>query len=223
MKASDVYKLVSSRLQDLASPQRWPWTAPATDADVSLQVFLNNALLTLALQRPDATAVTKDFTLVAGPLQSLGATDLFLLDCLYTLDSDDAPERVITRINKQDIDGYSLSWPVTDGDIYNWAYERIETPRQFWVIPGAVADKKIKVIMSEYPVSVTLPTTELVITPLYLPALAEMVLYQVFASDTEDANWQKAMGCLQTAAQIMGVKIDIDANAPLKTKKSEGV
>ncbi len=221
MKAKDVYALVSSRIQDLKEDRRWPWETPADDEAVSLERFLNNAMLTVAVQRPDATSTIKNFTLAAGPLQTLGATDLALLDCLYTLDSSDNPANVVTRINRQEMDAFSLSWPSASGGIYHWAYERIESPRNFWVLPGATAGDKIKVVMSEYPVTVSDPGDDLNITFLYQPALAELVLYQVLASDTDDTNWQNAQGCLQAAAQVMGIKLDSDINIPLKTRRSE--
>lgn len=222
MKAKDIYKLVSSRLQDLRLPdRRWPWEAPASDSEPSLQDFLNSAMLAVALQRPDATAAIKDLTLVKGSLQALGEGDLFLLDCLYALDANNDPVQAITRIDRREMDALSLSWIGGASAIHHWSYERAVNPRSFWVISGAEAGDRIRASVSEYPVKVVSPETELNISPLYQPALAEMVLYQVFASDTGDTDWQKAGACLEAAARIMGVKLQMDVSAPVKTGRSE--
>jgi hypothetical protein len=222
MKAKDIYYLVSARLMDLVDPQRWPWTTPSSEKDVSLEAYLNNALLAVVAQRPDATANVKDLTLVAGVLQELEAEDLTLIDILFALDNTNKPVRTLTRINKQEIDLFTIGWGITEGDIYHWAYEDLITPRKFWVIPGAALGDKIRVVTSIKPVEVSDPEDELLIPLTYKPALVEMILYQVFASDTDDANWQQAVGCLQNYAQIMGMKFQVETNIPFQTKKSEG-
>lgn len=222
MQAKDIYALVSQRLQDMDDPRRWPWDAPADDNEVSLQRFLNAALLLVATQRPDATATTKDLTLVAGGIQELAADDLFLLDCLYVLDDSDDPLRSVTRIDRRDIDTFNTGWMLSSGDIWHWAYDRTENPRHFWVIGPATAGQKIKAVVGERPVTVSAKDDELNISPLYQLALSELVLYQVFASDTSDTNYQKGMAALENFAQVMGIKLRADLMAPFKPGEKDG-
>ena len=220
MQAKDIYAVVSSRLQDMMDPRRWPWESSG-DNKVNLERFLDNATLSVVSQRPDATASIKTITLSEGSLQTLSVGDLFLLDCLYFLD-EGKPVHSLTRINRADIDAYSLNWPSKDSAIYHWAYERAVNPRNYWVVSGAKAGDKIMASVSKKPTVVTSPTTKLNLTPTYQPALVEAVLYQVFASDTSDTNYQKAMGCLETFARILGVKFETDVKAPFITRRSEG-
>ncbi|MFP4629423.1 MAG: DUF6682 family protein [Desulfohalobiaceae bacterium] len=220
MQAKDIYALVSQRLQDMQEPRRWPWE-DAGDTEVSLQRFLNNALLLVALQRPDSTSVIKPFTLQTGALQELGSDDLFLLECPYLLDDDDKPKRSLTRIDRQDLESHRNSWFSEDGDIWHWAYERTENAKHFWVVSGAKDGQKVQTIMSERPDKVADPTDELQISATYQPALAEAVLYQIFASDTSDTNYQKAMHALENFAQVLNIKLNADLFAPVGSRRRQ--
>jgi len=223
MQADDIYAVVSSRLQDMTAVRRWPWDSPNTDHELSLERFINKGLLTIALQRPDATAEVKDFTLVQDLKQELAGTDLALIDCYFFMDEHGAIQNAVTRIERKDLDAYSPYWVTKEGNVYHWVYDRLQNPRSFFVIPKPdKADQQLKALVSKVPTYVTSPATILSISDLYAPALIELVLYQVFASDTDDANWQKAMGCMQVAAEIMGIKLETDITQPMKSMHDRG-
>ena len=225
MKAKDVYKTVSSRLQDLSEPRRWPWDAPFGDADPSLQVFLNNALLNVALHRPDSTAKSEIKTLVQGHMQTLGSDDLSLLECVRYMDEDEKPIRAVTRIERSEMDAYLVDWYSENGEndgIWNWAYDRMTNPFIYWVYPGAKEGAKLETVVSKRPIKVEGLNSELEISELFKSALDAWVLFEVMASDTSDANWNKASQYLQTFGQILGVKMEIDMSFPVRVRNSEG-
>lgn len=223
MQAQDVYKTVSARLQDLKITRRWSWEAPSTSEDASLQDFLNNALLNVVLQRPDASSVVKTHICVEGCKQALTSDDLCLLDCIYSLDENGDPDTVLTLIDRKDLDIYNSSWYQSkDSAPYHWAYDRLNAPRIFWVYPGCATGDSLLVNVSEKPTTISAPTTTISIPDLYKPALDAWVLYEVLASDTDDANWQKATQYQQTFYQILGVKLQTDMTNPINLRKNEG-
>ncbi|MEG1610982.1 MAG: DUF6682 family protein, partial [Bilophila sp.] len=67
MQAADVLRLVSGALQDLepGTEARWTWTGGASDT-VGLLDFLNAAVRTVVMHRPDLSAVTESIQLTSG-------------------------------------------------------------------------------------------------------------------------------------------------------------
>lgn len=226
MKAKDVYRTVSSRLQDLHEPRRWPWPSPPTENDPSLQTFLNNGLLSVALHRPDSTAVSDIKTLSVGHMQYLDEGDLSLLECVRFMDVDENPIRAVTRIDRSEMDAYLVDWYAENGDsdgVWNWAYDKLTNPLIYWVYPGGRIGDKLEVVVSKRPAIIDDPDEDLEISDLFKSALDAWVLFEVMASDTSDANWQKASQYLQTFGQILGVKMEIDMSFPVRLRNSEGV
>lgn len=226
MIAQDVYKTVSSRIQDLTTPRRWPWDDPATTEDPSLQDFLNNALLNVALQRPDATATLVEATLIAGPRQTLASDELSLLECIEFISADESVKRAVTRIDRSEMDAFLVDWysEETDSDgVWNWAYEKLSNPLVYWVSPGAAAGDKMKQVVSKRPVKVTSAADDLEISELFKPALDAWVLYELLSSDTDEFNPQKAMHFHQSFYQILGVKIQADMAFPVKVREGSNV
>ena len=72
MQAAEILRLVSGALQDLEpeTDARWKWTGGASDA-VGLLDFLNAAIRTIVMLRPDATAITESIRLESGMRQRI--------------------------------------------------------------------------------------------------------------------------------------------------------
>lgn len=222
MQAKDVYKTVSSRIQDLSLERRWPWEAPISDVTPSLQDFLNNALYNIVMQRPDATSTFLEKTLVDGARQSLADDELSLFECVRFISADGLITRAITRIDRSEMDAFMSDWYSEDDDtgVWHWAYEKRHEPKVFWVFPKAVAGGKVEVIVSRLPTLITSPNDTITIPEIYKGALDAWILYEILMGDTEDYNPNKAMHFYESFFQILGVKLSIDRSYP--AKRSEG-
>lgn len=230
MKAKDVYKIVSSRIQDLMPNRRWQWENPADDNTPSLQDFLNNALLNVVLHRPDSNPYIKSHTLTKGPMQMLEEDDLTLLECIRNIKPGGKYGRAVTRIDRSEMDSFFVDWYEDDENfefdgVWNWAYERLTNPLVFWVNPWPLQDgtgNRLEMVVSRKPALITSPDDDITISPLFKSALESWMLFEIMASDTSESNWKKALQYFQSFGQVLGVKMKVDMGYPIKISQNEG-
>ncbi|MDK2957816.1 MAG: hypothetical protein PWQ57_3314 [Desulfovibrionales bacterium] len=231
MLASEIFLLVSGKLQDLrnGTADRWPWER--SPGVLSLVDLFNNAVNNIALNRPDATAVTESIRLQAGASQSIpdtathGASKnaLCLLDLVQNMGSDGAtPGAPIFRVSRDAMS--TFDWSAAGTTVYNFAYDKMTNPEIYWVSPAikAGATVYVQATYSAVPTQITVPADAVPIPDTFSVPIMHWMLYEVFAGDNSDADFAKAQHHLTAFYQALGVKLKADLFFPVQVRQMEG-
>ena len=224
MLASEIFLLVSAKLQDLgvATGERWPWEIAA--GKLSLTDLFNSAVRQIALNRPDATAITESIKLQAGVMQAIpdpeihtGASKkaLRLIEVIQNMGSDGTtPGEPIFLTSKDAMRAFD--WLTTDTEVENYAYDAKENPQVFWVYPGVKTGEDVYVSMtySAEPTAITGSTGALPVPETFAGPIMHWILYEIFSGDNSDANFAKAQHHISAFYQALGVKLKADLFYP---------
>jgi hypothetical protein len=172
--------------------------------------YLNAAIRSLVLARPDAGAVTESVQLSAGIKQSLAADSLRLLDISRNMGTDGLTAgKIITPADRKHINYSNLLWPADSGEtaIDNFSYDK-DTPLIFYVTPPVHASTAVYVEMttSQLPTAVTATSSELGVNDIFFDPLVQYMLYKAFVADDEDVEFQKGMTFLQNFFNLLQVE-----------------
>jgi hypothetical protein len=217
MRVADVLRLVSGTLQDLeeGTEARWKWEGGADDA-VGLIDFFNSATMTVVLQRPDATAVTKSERLEPGMRQRIPKEALMLVELVRNMGEDgETPGPAIAPV----IPDILLAWGVagrTGKTIDNFAYDRSTNPQIYYVYPCVpeCPDVYVELTYSAVPRTVENPEDALPVSDNYAPAIFHHMLASILSGDSESSNFSKAQYHMQMFRQVLGIKSQVDAAWP---------
>jgi hypothetical protein len=224
MLVSDIFLLVSGTLQDLSSARRWPWEATADR--VSLVNLINGAIREVALNRPDATAVTESVRLEVGSRQVIpnrathGATRdaLSLLELIQNTGADGmSPGEPCFLVTRSSMSAYD--WTVTGTEVDNYAYDKLLNPQVFYVSPSLSERVYVEATYSAAPPTVTTPSDALPLPDTFAGPLQHWMLYQIYAGDNSDANLARAQHHATAFYQSLGVKLKADLFFPVQVKK----
>jgi hypothetical protein len=208
-------------LQDLRTTKRWPWdNAVATSP--SLLTFLNIAVLEIANQRPDATAVTAKIKLESGYKQSIPAAAASLIDILYSYKANGSMGGSVCQAKRTELQNIVNSLkPSVEIDSY--AYDKMDNPRVFYVCPSALlgSDAYVEMTYSATPVLATAHTEPFALPDQYAPAAVHWILYSIYSGDNEDTDIVRAQSHYEAFYQSLGIKIAIDKMYPSKPKAGE--
>lgn len=232
--AADVLRLVSGALQDLEPgvESRWPWEG-GDDERIGLIDFLNAGLRAIAMQRPDALAVTESIRLEPGMRQRLPGKRLHrathdatgFCELVRNMGEDGhTPGRAITSVHPE----IMLTWADharPSHCVDNFAYDRATNGQVYYVFPPVPTDRDVYVEATYYfaPPVITAPDQCLHIQECYADALVHYMLAAVMAGDNEAAAAQGNLAAYhwQMFAQSMGTKAQVDTTWP-KAKNSVG-
>jgi hypothetical protein len=225
MIASEVLRLVSGSLQDLepGMAKRWAWEGDNSDR-VGLLDFLNSAIYAVALQRPDATAVTKVVLLEPGMRQKIPKDALTLVELVRNMGSDgEHPGPVITAVNTDIL----LAWGLpcaTCCAVDNFAYDRSTNPTIYYVYPAVPEgrDVYVELTYSAIPKKINAPDDTLPVSDTYSPALVHHILASVLSGDSEASDIKKAQYHMQMFQGVLGIKSQVDAAWPKATISLRG-
>jgi hypothetical protein len=217
MKAVEILRLVSGALQDLepGNPKRWEWKE-GDDSGSGLLDFLNDALLAVALQRPDATAVTDTVLLAPGMRQKIPKDALTLVEVIRNMGGNgECPGPAIMPANPDIL----LSWGRIchcSCVIDNFAYDRSTNPAFYYVYPSVPesGDVFVEITYSAKPKHISNPDDDLPIVDSYAPAIKHHMLASIMSGDSESSNMTKAQYHMQMFQTVLGVKSQIDAVWP---------
>ena len=208
MLASGVLNRVSEILQDTTSNT---WT------QAQLISWLNDALLSLALVRPDASTTSAAYLLTAGKTKQAlsGSSDLRLISVDQNLGSDGLTAgRSIRLVDKKTKDAVTPDWhtdaPATVIKEYMFDKDR---PTLFWVYPRPHLTTPVYVEMfkSVAPASIADVGDTLPVKDVYGPALIEWCCYRSFSRDSEQTpNWQRAARHFSAFFNLLQVKMQAD-------------
>lgn len=222
MKAKEVFLIVSGKLQDMKTAKRWPWEI--TPNKVSLTDACNAAIRNIALQRPDATAVTEPIKLQDGVKQILPTPTngseaskkaLRLIEVIQNMGSDGTtPGEPILIASKEAMQ--VGDWTTTSDDVDNYAYDAKENPEIFWVQPGIAAGASVYVSMtySAEPDPITGPEDDLPLSSTFSGPIVHWMIYELLSGDSSEVNMGTAQFHLSAFYQALGVKLKADLFYP---------
>ncbi len=225
MRAAEVLRLVSGALQDLepGMESRWLWEG-GDDGSIGLLDFLNDALRSAAMQRPDAIVFTESIRLEPGMRQRLprrkahGASRdaTTLMELTRNMGQDgQSPGPAIFSVQPSVL----LAWAnaaTTGREIENFAYDRLANRDVYYVYPGVCdgVDVWVEATYSAPPDTIVSPEQEIGIPDDYAAALKHHILASVLGGDNEASNANKASYHMQLYSSILGVKMRIDSSWP---------
>lgn len=167
--------------------------------------------------RPDATAVDRTFTCVAGIKQDLSSLSapaaLRLLDVKYNI-SGGVPGRSIRRVAIGDLDAIRPDWRSQTNA--SAAREFMFDPREpliFYVNPPVADGTDVQLSHSAIPASYGTvdSNTQTTVNELYEPMIIEWALYRLFGHDTTGSvNESRSQRHLNNFQAQMGVKIEAE-------------
>lgn len=164
--------------------------------------FINEAVGTIAMLRPDATATTDDVTIVANSARQTMPADAARLLSIDRNTTSGAPVR---KIAKEVLAELWVSWDAQDvDDVEHYMYDE-ENPLEFHVHPVLASDGSVEMVYSAAPDTVTL-LTGLGLSAVYNGTIFDYVLHRCYGMETDGANAQKATDHLSAFYNALGVK-----------------
>jgi len=172
--------------------------------------YLNAALRTLVLVRPDAGAVTESVQLVSGIKQSIPTAALRLLDIPRNMGSDGSTAgKIITPSKRKHIDYSNLLWPQDTGETYieNFSHDP-NTPDIFYVTPPVISTTDVYVEMSssQLPTTITATGDSVSTNDIYFEPVVQYMLYKAYAADDEGVEFQKAEAMFNKFLNLLNVE-----------------
>lgn len=167
------------------------WTA------AQLIEWLNDAIRSLILVRPDASAITSAIQLVAGTKQVLAAGELRLIRVVRNMGANGTTAgRAIRLGDMMSLDAFNPDWHTETAAVVVKEYMFDEArPDEFWVTPPVHATTPVYVeaVRSVLPAAMTSAANTVPVDDIYGPALIEWCCYRAFSRDSENTpNWQRA-------------------------------
>lgn len=205
MLARDIIDSMRSELNDPVDV-RWP-------LPVKLRA-LSDALLQLALVRPDAAEATEELALADGSRQQLPADGLRLIDVPRNISG-----QPIRRVDRATLDASGAWHGAKPAEVVRSYTFDDRRPTQFYVYPPAAAGVKVEVSYVRAPAAVTDLDDPLQASAVYLGPLRDWALYRCYAVETGTGSAHKAQHYHNSFYQSLGVKLQSDA---LISPKAEG-
>lgn len=177
--------------------------------------YLNAAVRTLILVRPDAGSVTESVQLVPGIKQTLPVAALRLLDITRNMGVDGATAgRIVTPSSKKHINYANLLWPAATGETYieNYSYD-FNMPRIYYVTPPVHQTTAVYVEMatSQLPTAMSVIGSDDGIEDIFFEAVVQFILWKAFSADDEAVEFSKAQMYFGNFMSLLGVDLQAQA------------
>lgn len=185
--------------------------------------YLNAAIRTLILARPDAGAVTESVLLVAGVKQTLTSDQMRLLDITRNMGVDGLTAgKIVTPTDRKHIDYANLLWPAATGDttVENYSYDN-NVPRIFYVTPPIASGTAVYVEMStsQLPTTITLTSDVVGVIDIFFEPLVQYMLYKAMSADDEGVETQKAQTHFGNFFRMLGIELENSTSASPERKE----
>lgn len=196
--------------------RHWRDTTGGTWPDADCVEYLNNAVYALMGLRPHAFSVVGTQLLVAGTKQELEADEYMLLDITRNMGtSGTTAGRIITKVDRWQVDLLNQHWHKRPGKSYteHYTYEPEKSLTIFYVTPpvSTSAPHYIEKNAATYPAKVTVANqaTAMTVAPdeSYEPFIKAWMSYEAYLKETTERSAARAMQYLQTAANLLNVKL----------------
>lgn len=199
--------------------------------------WVNDGINAIILQKPSATSKTVSLPLVRGTLQHIPDGYVSILRPVVNnrvSGSDNKPRRIITVVDKEQIDALNNTWhdPFSvryAQQVKHFIFDEMN-PRAFYVYPGNDGTGNIDVVLSAEPAKITALNPdqpedlssyeiEIPLDDIYFGVLLDYVLYRARSKDTQDAgSATRAVLHYQQFANALGIKINVEANTSPNVK-----
>lgn len=205
MTAQDVVNRATYLLNDsgntaaqIAANTRW--------SVAELLLWIGDGERAVVVMTPNANNVVQQMALVAGTRQTLPAEGWVLISVKRNLTSAGAAGRALRQVPMALLDAYNPEWHTDPAQPVAWNYAfDVEDRHAFYVYPPNDGTGGVEVNFTKTPLPVTDVSQVLDIDDIYLPALANYVLYRAFAKDSEYAGGaQLSQGYYQAFMQSVG-------------------
>lgn len=221
--AAAVMKRANTILQDNGALR---WTP------IELRDWLNEAMRSIVLMKPNARSGVVDLTLAAGTRQTLPAEYTLLSQVLHNVEANGTPGMAIrTVISRTLLDAQIPGWNNPTVMPYSAVVKLVMqdpmTPRDFYVVPGAIANTRVAAIVGMQAVDIPVQTggnaldldaytTVVQMEDQYQGILLDLILFRAFSKDsaspdaaqrssnhlTQATNQLVALGTAQDAASL---------------------
>ena len=192
------------RMTQLNDPDATTWS------DTLMIIALNQALKTLALVRPDATAKIATITLKEGSRQFIPLDGVRLLSVVRNINSDNTIGIAVRLVQREDMDSMSPDWQAANGTVVREYMFDSRSPKHFYIYPCVPVGKKLEIEYSSYAETITTMNVNdpLPVDAVFAQPLQELMLYKLLSGDSSNGNTGAAH--LQTAMDLLGVKDKAD-------------
>lgn len=177
-----ILTLAAQQLQDTTG-QKW---------DISVLVpYINLFLLEVMNLKPEAYATTQNITLIAGPIQSLPAGAINLIDVVCNMGVSGTVRGLeIQDILKDSMDDLVPGWmSYTASDVVQFVVIDPRNPKKFGVFPPQPATPaKIEAVLTIAPTPITSQDGTFPFDDGYIPPAIDYVIFRALAEETSQPN-----------------------------------
>jgi len=172
--------------------------------------WINEAILLVASQRPDASVLHDAVQLSAGTKQTV--TGRRPIRVVRNMGADGAtPGDVVHFVDMEAKDRLEPGWhsATPDTTVLEWTWDE-DDPTCYYVSPPVPSSPAVWVdlVQAVDPTAMAALTDTIPLDDVYTPAVLEWVMYRVFGRDAvETPNNARSMQHLQACAQLLGVKL----------------
>lgn len=175
--------------------------------------YLNAAIRTLILVRPDAGATTESVLLAAGIKQSLPTAALRLLDITRNMGTDGSTAgKIVTPSKRAHIDYSNLLWPAGTGETYieNFSYDA-NVPDIYYVTPPVHDTTQVYIEMSssQLPTTITATGDTMTVNDIFFEPIVQYMLYKAYSADDEGVEFEKAQSFIGNFFSLLQVEAQI--------------
>jgi len=170
--------------------------------------WINDGILEVVNNRPDAYVKNVSISLVSGTKQSIPADGILLVDVVRMMGANGTtPGRVVRRIARLALDETNANWHSVTAvpDPTHFIYDEID-PKNFYVFPASDAANQIEIRYSAAPVALTTIDGVLPIDDTYKPALTSYVAARCLSKDDKYMVNGEAAGHYEVFMNAMGKK-----------------
>ncbi len=168
--------------------------------------FINEAMGTIVLLRPDATAKVAEHTLVADtPRQSIPEDGNRFLYLVRNIDG-----RAITEIDRKGLGKTVPSWATIRGGAVEYYMFEEETPREFWVFPVPERAFRVELVYSRPHTPFREENETIGLPEIFTAPIIEYALYRCLSMNGAGQNAQKSSFHLNNFYSAMGKKTESD-------------
>lgn len=176
--------------------------------------WLNDGQLQIVVVRPDAKTFTGALALIAGPLQTIPATGLRLMDVVRNTGG-----RGITLITRQQLNDLNTAWYTSTGKtvIKHYMFDE-RFPKEFHCFPPAAVGASVEGRWSVAPTACAAEGSTVDMDDTYKTALIDYICYRAFLRDGEaPTSLARSNAFLQ--AFMLGLTGKTNADAAAKPKR----
>jgi hypothetical protein len=175
---------VSADLHDTRATRRW-------DDDAIID-FINDGSTEIMMIRPESTSAVADHTTIAGVRQELATGQYRLLDVLHN-GTIATPGGAVRQVDLEELDSYTPQWRAAaeTATALEFTWDENDS-RGFYVLPPSTVASTVAILVSLYPVAVTVVGDDLSIRDEYFTALQYYVCWRALNQDFEFTESNRA-------------------------------